>query len=214
MNMHIIDSSEKLISNTQTILLGISINNSYFKESNLEKIIKWSKEYGKNTYIMIPDEPAVHTMIALGASSNDAERKARLKSNSLENKCRVLIECLGVEGTTIIRWGSLAPSLLYLESLCEIKYAYDHDPLFQERLRSATKEVLVANGCADTRSSVLDDGVVFLLKELAFIARADVILSEPKVLYVYHKTMAVLKEIIQGRYMFKPSAGVGFLTVS
>jgi hypothetical protein len=59
----------------------------------------------------------------------------------------------------------------------------------------------------------LELGVQFLLKELAFISEASMILSQGKVAYVYHQTMHIFKEILEGEYSFRASTGVGYITV-
>ena len=52
---------------TPSIVLGVSINNSLFTNNEyLIKILMWASLFSKNIYIMIPDEPAMHTLRAIG----------------------------------------------------------------------------------------------------------------------------------------------------
>ena len=214
--MHIIESSlvgEEVLRERETLIVGISINNSYFKEENLERLITWSAESAQHVAIMIPDHPAVHTLVASGKTQSDAERIARLKSNALENKCRGIIGRLGILNVQVVRWKEISAAASYKETLVRIKQTYNEDSLFYEALRRVTGDVLRHAGVEKLSDTKLAIGVQFLLEELAFITSSDSILGRNKTAYVYHKTMSVLKDILCGRYVFKGSANVGFLTV-
>ncbi|MEI6022361.1 MAG: tRNA-dependent cyclodipeptide synthase [bacterium] len=199
-----------VIQNKGAIIIGVSINNSYFKESNLTKIISWSATRASNVYIMIPDTPSVSTLIALGYEQNKAETLARLKSNSLENKCLFIIKELNLDNIKIIRWRDLIGRIEYVQAIGHIKYFYDNDLSFKDALRKTTSDVLKHNMSDVPSESQIDIGVVFLLQELAFICHADSILKEEKLGYLYHNTMDVLKGIIENRFSFKTK--IGFIT--
>ncbi len=201
------------VSERQTIIIGMSVNNSYFNESNIEKLLLWAREKTDSVFVMIPDKPAVDTFLSLGYSNEESERKARLKSNNLENKCRVIIKRHDIQGITIIRWNDVVGSLRYVESIRDIKYSYDDDMEFKEKLRLTTKGVLSYAGKTEITDNVIDYGVLFLLQELAFIARSTLILKKEKVAYVYHQTMEVLKNIFENKYQFAADPNVGFVTV-
>ena len=198
----------EVIGSNHAIILGISINNSYFKAELLEKLLAWATASAGPVYVMIPDEPAVHTLMALGKTQQDAERVARLKSNSLENKCLEIVQRFGLRKIQIIRWGCLVANECYQAALLEIRAAFEKDASFRTAVRNMTASVLKG----DSTPEAIEMGVHFLLQELAFITRADQILGEDKVAYVYHKTMDVLKEVIMGRYVFRASPNVGFIT--
>jgi len=202
------------LENEGAIIIGTSIRNSYFKEKNLEQLLLWANEKLRPVYFMIPDLPAVNTLMACGETKENAEREARLKANSLENKCKAIIARLGFTNITILRWRDLVGNLQYLEAIVEIKNAYAADSLFQGELRKTTVEVISQNGSHDPTDAEIDMGVVFLLEELAFISRSTLILEQEGTVYVYHKTMQVLKDTLEGRYAFQPDSGVGFLTVN
>jgi tRNA-dependent cyclodipeptide synthase len=79
-------------------------------------------------------------------------------------------------------------------------------------IRSTTCDVISNSLSRKATESEIDTGAIFLLQELAFITRSALILGEEKIAYVYHKTMKILKEIIEGQHNFK-SSSVGFITV-
>lgn len=201
------------ISERQTVIIGMSVNNSYFNESNIEKLLLWAREKSDSVYVMIPDKPAVATFLSLGYSKEDSERKARLKSNNLENKCRAIMKKHNMYNITVVRWGDIVGSFQYLESIREIKHSYDSDLEFNEKLRSATRDVLLHAGKTEITEGSIDCGVLFLLQELAFITRSTLILKKEKIAYVYHQTMEVLKYIFEDKYQFAPDPNVGFVTV-
>lgn len=213
--MKIIEASaigHQVMENKQPLILGISINNSYFKEENLERLIAWASNGGRKVYVMIPDQPAIHTMVALGKGRADAERISRLKSNNLENKCLAIGARLGVTAIKIIRWKDLSENAEYGSSLEEIINAYKTDAPFTQAVRETTEGVLANGGYVSPSPDQVAEGVQFLLKELAFITYADLILKEPAVAYVYHRTMPSMREIMEGRYNFRSSPNVGFVT--
>ena len=201
----------EVLTERKSIIIGISINNSYFKEPNLEKLISWACGTFESVYIMIPDQPTVHTLLALGRTKEKAEKEARLKANNLENKCLTIIERFKYTNIKIVRWGMVVENIAYVESLIDIKHAYDLDAYFKQAIRKATREVLVKNLSRVPTENEVDVGINFLLQELAFICRSPEILNKVKTAYVYHKTMLVMKDILEDKYAFKPSC-VGFIT--
>lgn len=196
-----------------TLVVGISINNSYFKTENLEKLIAWASIRAKSVYIMIPDEPAVYTLMALGKTREESERVARLKSNALENKCKHIAQRRGLLAVKVIRWKDIIPNERYQNALLRIRDAYDSDPAFTEAILSATSAVLKNGGTTEPDSGAIKIGIEFLFQELAFITQANLVLGEGKTAYVYHKTMEVLRGIVEGEHAFKSDPCVGFITV-
>lgn len=212
--LHVKESSvigQEVLNEQQSIIIGISINNSYFKEENLLRLISWGSTRAQSVAIMIPDLPAISTLMALGMPEDKARREARKKANNLENKCRAIIERLSLQDISIVRWESIVGNINYLQALIAIKEAYDQDDLFRIALRSTTEEVIAAHMHETPSASRIDTGVQFLLQELAFICRSPKIIRQEKVAYVYHHTMQVMKDIMEDKYSFK-APSVGFIT--
>ena len=203
---------QQVLEERQTLIIGISLNNSYFKEENLRKLITWATGHSESVYIMIPDEPAVHTLSALGETEKEAQRIAQLKSNNLANKCNRIIQENQLTTVRVIRWKDFKENASYVQTLFDIKTAYGNDVILKQSLREATTHVLHAGGTRVVTEGEIDLGTQFLFKELAFITHADTILGVQKVAYVYHRTMPVLREIVEGIYSFKASPNIGFIT--
>ncbi len=211
--MKIIETSkvgEEVLKNRGVLIIGISICNSYFGEENLQKIIVWAIEQGfTSVYIMIPDEPAVHTLMAVrGYAEGKAKIKSRLQSNALENKCKAILNKISVDGFQILRWGAFDAHPAYIEALQLIRGVYACDTGFKDVLQQEVRKVF------DTPPTDLQISIAveFLFKELAFICYSSKILNEPATAYLYHKTMPVMKEIMAGKHSFKSLPNVGFIT--
>ena len=196
-----------------SLIIGISLNNSYFKYDNLKRLISWASCLERKVYIMIPDEPAVYTLLAFGYEEKEAIRIARLKSNALENKCLSIIKELNQEDfVRIIRWKDITDNQHYLQALSEIKEAYDTDTCFKDAIRRTTASVILSNLSEQPNEAQVEIGTTFLFQELAFISYSALILREKKIGYVYHRTMQVFKEIIECHYAFRSNQSVGFIT--
>ena len=174
----------------------------------------WASLFSKNIYIMIPDEPAMHTLRAIGYEEKKAESKARLKSNNIQNRFNEIFKTHQVVNVTIIRWRDIVGNLNYQNSLIQIKKSYENDVCFKKALRMTTSEVLLQSLSREPKESEIDIGVGFLFEELAFICNATHILNKEQVVYVYHKTMVVMKSIFDEKYSFRAASGTGFLTVN
>ncbi|MCX6755776.1 MAG: tRNA-dependent cyclodipeptide synthase [Candidatus Nomurabacteria bacterium] len=216
MEIQIKDSSlnEEALANRDTaLIIGVSINNSYFKDENLIRLISWASKRSNSVYIMIPDEPAVHTMMALGYTEKEAERKSKKKSNALENKCNQIIESLDVATSVrVLRWKNFNSNIYYTEALFDLRNAYQSDENFMNAVRTTTIEVLLSNGVLAPSGEAVEIGIQFLLKELAFISHADRIFEKEKMAYVYHRDICIIRYILSDFYDFKFSRGFGFIT--
>ncbi len=201
---------EQTIKNEGTAILGISVENSYFNEKNLRALIAWAEINFSKIYIMIPDEPAIYTMMAKGYSKTKASTKARLKANALENMCHK-ITYLWTTEVEIICWNSIQQNIAYKMSLAKVQTLYEFDTTFNQMVRSTTKEVLTKNSNEVLEESI-DLGINFLFQELAFISNARQILGESLISYVYHKTMPVLQYVLDRHHVLQ-NLEVGCITL-
>ena len=146
--MKIIEHSkigEKVLENKSNILIGLSVKNSYFKEEKLRELIRWSCDNAKQVFIMIPDEPAVFTLMSFGYDEVKAKAKARLEANRLENKCNKIISEHDIKNAFILRWEDFKNNENYVEYLSEIKKLYEEHTAFKEAVRLTTEEVVLGN---------------------------------------------------------------------
>ncbi len=202
---------QEVLSGGHPLILGISLGNRYFKSDNLAKLISWSTANKRKTYLMIPDEPYVHTLRAISPHSIHAKRDSRLKAHNVENKCQRIAAVLE-RNAVVIRWKSVSSNEFYQLALQELLLLYQHHPQFKCAVQEMTIHVLQSAGIPIPPSTSIEIGVHFVLEEFAFITRADKILGEKMTAYVYHKPTPVLFDLLDGTYPFKPGA-VGYITV-
>ncbi len=208
--VNICPTGKRVLQNKGAVIIGISLDNSYFNTQNIENLLSWAYHTTGTFYVMIPDEPAIYTMMAKGFTKEKACTKARLKGNCLENKCRKIGAKLSIP-ITIMRWNSFSETVSYKMSLHMINTLYETDTLFQQMVRKTTKEVLI-NDAEKVLEKNIDTGVHFVLQELAFISNARQILEESHIAYVYHKTMPVLQYVLD-KHTLLQHGEVGCITL-
>ncbi len=214
--MKIIELSEagkKALEEKQACLIGLSIRNSYFRnEENLKEIYQWASENFSQVFVMIPDSPAIHTLQSLGYPENKARQKAQLASNSLQNKTLAIAEELGIkEKLTIIRWPDLEENIHYLKSLKNLYALYQDNVTFKTDVQEITASVIGGHGTTLNEKDAVEIGVLFILKELAFIANSAEILDVPNCAYVYHRLMPVHKAMLEGKYDMQFPQNSGYI---
>ena len=159
-----------------SFIIGLSLDNSYFNSENIARLIAYVNTTLPNNqhFIMIPDVPAIHTMVAKGMNRNDAEKKSKLKSNALENKCRkVVLQKI----PDIVRWESLKNNTIYQSRLNEFEEFYNSNNSFREYINTTVYSVLKKQNDTIISSEVLYTGSRFLLMELVFICWSPDILN-------------------------------------
>jgi len=206
------DTGNKALKEKEGALIGLSIRNSYFKDENLHELISWAKDNFRHVNIMCPDHPAIHTLESLGYDEKTARSKATLACNNLENKCRRIVQELGIDDSTrFIRWDDLEKNDKYNIMYRQIKELYAKDNDFERDAREATKQVIEYHGTKLSMKEAIDTGIEFFLKELALILNAADILGIKKSAYLYHKEMPVLKKLLAGKYNFTPPQNNGYI---
>ncbi len=184
------------------VLCGLSLGNSYYNEKNINNIFtKWSGNTPK-LVTFIPDDPSFHTYMAkLGNNLSETERSS--KANNINKKCRndsaVLMKraegCSKGKDFKFInaRWNDIVNmnKVIYDASLTDILSLYKTSSKFKQAVGDVTLEVISISGN-------LSEGVMFLLKELAFIVKAPEILDCHSVIYSYHKSFSVVDNVLSG----------------
>ncbi len=198
----------------QGIIIGISLKNSFFSEVNIGRLIEWASTKADNIFIMIPDKPAIHTLMSFGISQEDAIRKARLEANSLENRCKRIIEALEVKNIKIIRWEEIEGISSYNNELLKLKKLFSENVLFKNSIENTTREVVIKNTTQLDENEAIQIGINFVFEELAFIVSSPKIFNLKQIGYLYHSTMIPLKEIIDGEYKEIESTDIGYITAT
>jgi tRNA-dependent cyclodipeptide synthase len=184
-------------------LIWMSAGNSYFSEENIGKLLRFADKEFKRILIVSPSKPAEHTFRALGYDEKEAVRKAKLNSNLLKNRAlRELSKVNHRNKFQIVDWEKeVVESEAYKESLDEMQRLYDENPEFREDARETTRKVIAdkSEGLENVERAI-DEAVLYLLEELAFILSCPKRYSMDKVAYIYHKEWEIYEDLITGKY--------------
>ncbi len=200
-------------------LIWMSAGNPYFTEQIISHLINFALQKFSKVIIMAPDEPAEHTFLALGYSEKEAKKKARLNANLLQNRARRVVETLPQrtkERLKIVEWiEEIMPLEAYHEAYDQIFFLYENNPPFQQDAKETTKKVLLSKSKGGSLGEeAINEGVKYLLKELAFVVASPRIYKVKNVTYIYHKEWPIYRKFIEGKYDGVPKRSLSFLLVT
>ncbi len=200
------------------LIVGLSPGNSYFSPGTIDDLLQTVSALGK-TRIMIPYEPAVHSYKAIGYSAQAAENKARLQCNRLRNASKRSIENVLARDPSndirIIDWEEeIAANERFRKEYLRLQSFYKADMSFREDVQASTRDVLknkIKTGAS--LDAAIEEGVHYLLKELAFLLESPAIFEAKSVAYVYHREWPIFTDMIEGKYG-EPRDNLGFLILA
>ncbi len=185
---------------TSLPIIGMSPGNSYFRNKEVAYLLKEGiRKYGK-AVIMVADEPAISTYLAMWYTFSKARSKAILKWNNLKNKTALVLDSMWLDSSLIeiIDWSNdIANHLWYLTQFDRIKMLYHENISFSKSVQDTSKQVLDNSG-KDYTIEQLDQATHYLLSEIAFLEFAPDYFGVDKVNYVYHKPWRVYEDYIAG----------------
>lgn len=195
-------------------IIGMSPGNSYFKDAEVEYLLKETiARYGK-TAILIADIPAIATYIAYGYPENRARNKAIPKGNNLKNRVSRLSDQLGIiDKVKIIDWEhEVERNGKFQDCFNELKNLYNINETFSQSVNDTTRSVLeTANRQVENLDSAVRIATHYLLSELAFLEFAPEFLSANQVVYIYHRNWPVYERYISGAFDGKIRTYLEFL---
>ncbi len=163
----------------ETLLLGISMGNSYFTKERLLLILLGFSSFFENVAVLLADTLAVHNYRILGYDETKIKRKLRTNSNHARNKIQnaidEIVQIHHKENITFYQWDDVEAFHPYHQSLEKVSKLYDNDPRFAQEINQIVLHVM-ENHISDKIShlNVIDEAKWYFLKELAFIhASAD-----------------------------------------
>jgi cyclo(L-tyrosyl-L-tyrosyl) synthase len=208
----------QIIQEKGVAIVGMSPGNSFFDAQTIDDLLAFTSTCFSQVHIMIPDSPAVHTYKAQGYSEDKAQKKARLNGNTLQNHCTRSIERMQDNMKNalpaLIEWKDvIETSPAYQSQYTTFLQMYTQNSQFREDVRETTRGVLNSKCESETIEKAIDEGIHYLLKELAFITTAPTILKVDKIAYVYHKQWPVFEKLIAGTYDDRIREDIGFVLV-
>ena len=161
--------------------------------------------------LFLVDKISEHNYRAVG--SKNPEKSARLKANSLRNKCQAAMHSCGIqnESAEYINWSrDIETSDSYISALNYVKHLYQVNDQFQKDIQESTQLALVSlkngrkeNMSENSRNTAIDleEGVEYPLKELAFFSVVGEIYERcEEYVLVYHRPWPVIERYFDGKY--------------
>ena len=169
--------------------------------------------------LFLVDKINEHNYRAVG--SKNPEKSARVKANRLRNKCQEAIHSCGMQNESLeyINWiRDIESSTHYIDALKYVKHLYGINDQFQKDIKESTQLALVSMKHGREKSMPegsdapidLDEGVEYLLKELAFFSVIrDIYEGCEEFVLIYHRPWPLLEKYFDGGYdnVSKPSLG-------
>ncbi|AHI00829.1 cyclo(L-leucyl-L-leucyl) synthase [Kutzneria viridogrisea] len=197
--------------------LGVSPFNSYFTAERLLELVTWANRCFREFHVFLPDEPAAHTLEALGYPIERARHKARRQANYMRNKiCRALSDA-GVDDplSRVLDSEALRGNEAYQSLHGTAEFLFHDDDQFRAACLEATNWVLdrkLPDGARPTPDQLLC-AVRYFLAELPLFAGTTLIVDRPSSAFVYHQRVWFLERFYRGELTMRPEPGQGFLVV-
>ena len=192
-------------------IIWMSAGNSHFSQQVIDELLTLASTSFSKIIVMAPDQPAEHTFRALGYEGNEVRKKARLNANLLQNRARRAIAKLG-DRFTVVEWmDDVANDKEYLARYEQILKLYEHNDAFRTDARETTSKVLISKSKEVLSDKTLDEGVKYLLKELAIVGASPKMYDTVSIAYVYHHRWPIYEKFVDGTYDRKMKKELGSL---
>lgn len=195
-------------------IVGMSPGNSYFDKDRIDDLLGYCADVFSEVRIMIADKPMEHTYRGIGYSTIKAERKARLNGNTLQNHSQRSID--GILGDVeLVEWvDKINPHESYQRELRRFLELYRKNGDFRKEVRETTRTVLEGKLKQGVEiESAIDEGVHYLLKELAFLSASPEMFGTERVAYIYHDRWEVYEHFVEGKFDGKKRSDLGFVII-
>ncbi|MDR3031418.1 MAG: tRNA-dependent cyclodipeptide synthase, partial [Holosporales bacterium] len=209
--------SERIFSQKEHALIGISPFNGYYTEANLEKIFYWALNTFKNISVFIPTEISAYTLQAMEYEKEKAQKKTFRQDCLLKNKALRALEANKLSKTEaenkIVRLSDINAGEKYTKFYDKYVDLYDNDKDFRAGSLLTSKWVLETKGIfCDVEDEAVRAAVKYFLAELPLYLNTPEILNVSSSLFVYKDLPSpFLQNIYNDNLLVSP--GQGYLTV-
>ncbi|KAL9967375.1 hypothetical protein ACROYT_G025584 [Oculina patagonica] len=225
----VFQTGQDVMANNGVVLFGMSPGNPYFKSRVIEDYVEYLGKEQRRIIVVVPQQPAEHTYRALG--SKDAVKRAKKNSSQLKSHCRRAIEKVGKSEAMagdfyMLDWTrEVDTHKAYIEALDFVIKFYKNNSNFRLDVVKSTAKVLGKDATSsdesesETSDSELEvdeniqEGVYYLLKELAFIISSKEIFRTDSVAVIYHRSWPVYEKFVNGDYDGEPKKGLGLAII-
>ncbi len=188
------------------VVVAMSIGNSYFIKEKIEELLNFLNDNFSQVKLLIADAISEHTYKAIGYKENKARRKSRLGANLFRNNCIRTIQGIRSAGKKvnieIIDWyNKIEHNSEYEKQLFLIHDLYLNNKDFKKEADKTTRAVLLNKIKKGVKlSEAINEGVMYLIEELAFVLASPRIFGVKTTAYVYHREWPVYVNLIDGKY--------------
>jgi len=225
----VFQTGQEVMANNGLVLFGMSPGNPYFKSRVIEDYVEYLGKEKRRIIVVVPQQPAEHTYRALG--SKDAVKRAKKNSSQLKSHSRRAIEKVGrfeeMAGEFyMLDWTrEVDTHEAYIEALEFVIKFYKNNSDFRLDVAKSTAKVLGKDvTSSDERESEsseseleedenIQEGVYYLLKELAFIISSKKIFRTDNVAVIYHRSWPVYEKFVNGHYDGEAKKGLGLAII-
>ena len=218
----IYDIGQRVLENDGMALVGVSPQNSYFNDHNIETLLSVTPAYFKTVKVWFPYEICTITYKALGHDPKGVLKQLRRYANRPRNKCirdvqqvqENIIQYERDDGSTIeielINWNEqVSNKPIFIEHLKQVNALYSVYTEFRKDARHTEYEFF-ADKIFDPRYSnlvqgidhietVIDNGVEYTLQQIAFLLSFPELFGEAFA-YIYHERWPILENLVEGKY--------------
>lgn len=208
----------KSLNSTTYPIIGMSPGNSYFKDEEVQYLLKKVVEQFGHVGILVADVPAISTYIALGYPENRARRdKAIPKGNALKNRVLKAMSKLGYSSDVvkIFNWEKeIENNSIYKQNYNKLISLYNENQKFKDSVNYTTRRVIEGSKykVQDIEKSTRI-AIHYLISELSFMEFLPRYIGVEKVVYVYHKNWRVYEDYIAGKFDSIPKKNMDFLLI-
>ncbi|MEK6839572.1 MAG: tRNA-dependent cyclodipeptide synthase [Nanoarchaeota archaeon] len=209
----------KFIEKRCLVVAAMSIGNSYFSKEKIDELLPFWSSIFPIVRILIADLISVHTYKAKGYDEDKARKKTRLAGNRLKNHCLSTIQKMKAErkesNIIFVDWEKeVEHSTEYERHLSIIHKMYQENQKFREDAKKTTLDVLKEKIEEDANiDAAMEEGVNYLLEELAFLLASPVIFGVENVAYIYHREWPIYINLIDGKYDGKVRENLAFIQI-
>ncbi|XP_067018790.1 uncharacterized protein [Acropora muricata] len=221
--MHIEDSlvfqtGQDVMADNGVVLFGMSPGNPYFKSAVIGDYVNFLGVEKRRVIVVIPQQPAEHTYRALG--SKDAVKRAKKNSSQLKSHCKRAIDKAFSSDQMagefyMLDWTrEVDTHEAYVAALNFIVKFYKSNSNFRRDVARSTAKVLESSDSELEEDESVQEGVYYLLKELAFIISSKEMFGTNKIAVIYHRSWPVYEKFVNGDYDGEAKEGLGLAIIN
>ncbi|MCS0636460.1 tRNA-dependent cyclodipeptide synthase [Streptomyces sp. LP05-1] len=214
---HCSPESAILVERAESVVLGLSPWNGYYRPRAIEALIDWACSVFRRVDVFVPGYEAAHTLTAAGFTAPEAVHRTRRALSQLRTPARRALERAGVDGPDrhLHTWTQLAGRPQYAASRARAEHAYRTDPAVRRVCRATARAAVRHAAGTEPSEAQIDRAVSYTIAELPLVVDGPAVFGTTTSLFVYHRPMDLLEPLITGEARgLRPAPGQGYAVVT